>query len=148
MSMIRKRTSSNKCGGFTLLELLTVVAIISILVMISVPIYRNVQKDAEKKVLEYNAKVISTVLYQYLEELREDGELDRTTVRRLTATAIGDSEHPLYGRIDGSNLDETWITYVNMNYTSEEYGGFGLEWKGYQVEYHVGEDIEVTSLAE
>ena len=51
--MTETKTSSRKRAGFTLLELLAVVAIISILVMISVPVYHNVQENAEKKVLEY-----------------------------------------------------------------------------------------------
>jgi len=123
-----------------------VVAIISILVMISVPIYRNVQKDAEKKVMEYNARVISTVLLQYLMEEREDAGLSRATVRGLMSSAIGDPENPLYGRIDGTNLDETWFTYINVNYTNQEYGGFGIEWGDYTAEYQLGQEIEVTDI--
>ncbi len=146
--MTHKRTSlSERLGnrnGFTLLELLTVVAIISILVMISVPIYRNVQKDAEMKVMEYNTRVVATVLQQYLNEKRDDGELSRSTVRELMSSAIGDPENPLYGRIDGTNLDETWFTYINVNYRDQKYYGFGIEWGNYTAEYRLGEGIKMT----
>ena len=146
--MMRKRTSLNNRHGFTLLELLTVVAIISILVTISVPIYRNVQKDAEKTVMEYNTKVISCVLRQYLDEQREEGNLSRSTVRGLLSAPIGDPENPLYGRIDGTNLKETWFTYVNVSYNSDGYGGFGIEWKHYTAEYSPGEGITVKDTSQ
>lgn len=148
MFTTRKRISLRKPQGFTLLELLTVVAILSILVMIAVPVYRNIQKDAEKKVLEYNVKIIASVLDQYLEEQREEGTLDRMAIRELTTEAIGDPKHPLYGRIDGSNLDETWIVYVNVNYKSQEYLGFQVEWKDYRAEYSTGKAIEIENISQ
>lgn len=148
--MTRRKTSLNKrlreTKGYTLLELLAVLAILSVLVTISVPVYRNVRKDAEMKVMEYNARVISTVLQQYLNEQREYEELNRSTVRDLMASAIGDPDHPLYGRIDGTNLDETWFTYININYQEQKYDGFGIEWNNYTAEYRLGEGIEVTDL--
>lgn len=150
--MIRKRTSLSKRlrdqKGYTLLELLAVMAVLSVLVTISVPIYRNVRKDAEMKVMEYNARVISTVLQQYLNEERESAGLTRNTVRDLMGSAIGDPDHPLYGRIDGTNLDETWFTYININYQDQRYGGFGIEWENYTAEYRLGEGIEVFDSRE
>lgn len=141
---LSKRLRSRK--GFTLLELLTVLSIISILVTISVPIYRDVREDAERKVMEYNTRVVSTVLLQYLSEERESRGLSRSTVRGLMSSAIGDEDNPLYGRIDGTNLDETWFTYININYRSQEYGGFGIECGDYIAEYRLGEGIEVTNI--
>ena len=132
--MTGTKTSSRKRAGFTLLELLAVVAIISILVMISVPVYHNVQEDAEKKVLEYNTRVLADVLSRYLEEERENGIVSRAVLREIMATAVGDPDNPLSGRIDGTSLDETWITYINVGSQSENYGGFTLEWNGYEAD--------------
>ena len=142
--MTETKTSSRKRAGFTLLELLAVVAIISILVMISVPVYHNVQENAEKKVLEYNTRVLADVMSQYLEEEREDGTVRRAVVREVMATAVGDPDNPLYGRIDGTSLDETWITYINVGNQSDDYGGFTLEWNGYEAEYTPGQPIKIT----
>jgi len=146
--MTRKRTSLSNSKGFTLLELLTVVAIIAVLVTISVPVYRNVEKKAEKTVFEYNVKVIASVLDQYVAEQREEGKISRAMVRELTSTAVGDPDHPLYGQIDGSNLDETWISYVNMNYKNEDYEGFEVEWKNYRAKYVRGKAIEIETISQ
>lgn len=148
MYMTGKRTSLSKSGGFTLLELLTVIAIISILVMISVPVYRNAQKNAEKTVFEYNVKIIASVLDEYMEEQREEGTLNRTTIRELTTAPIGDPNHPLHGRIEGSELDETWIVYVNVNYKSQDYEGFQVEWKDYRAEYSRGKATQIENISQ
>lgn len=110
--MPRKTSLSNRLRnrkGFTLLELLTVVAIISVLVTISVPIYHDVKRDAERKVLEYNTRVISNVLQQYMNEERELRGLSRSTVRDLMEFTLGDENNPLYGKIDGTNLELSLI---------------------------------------
>lgn len=100
------------------------------------------RKDAEKKVLEYNTRVLADVLSRYLEEERENGIVSRSVVREIMATAVGDPDNPLSGRIDGTSLDETWITYINVGSQSENYGGFTLEWNGYEAEYTPGQQIK------
>jgi len=127
---------------------LTVVGIISILVAISIPTYRNIQKNAEEKVLIYNVKILSSVIEEYLEEQRLAGNLRRTTIRRLMAAPVGDSQNPLSGRIEGSNLNETWIVYVNATYGSDDYGGFEIEWKKYRAKCYPGKDIEIETIGQ
>ena len=103
------------------------------------------QEDAEKKVLEYNTRVLADVLSRYLEEERENGIVSRSVVREIMATAVGDPDNPLSGRIDGTSLDETWITYINVGSQSENYGGFTLEWNGYEAKYTPGQAIKITN---
>lgn len=148
MYMLRRKTSLSENRGFTLLEMLAVIAIISILTAVSVPAYQNIKRKTEEKVLEYNARMISFVLREYLEEQRLEETSSRQTIRRLTATPVGDPENPLFDKIDGTNLEETWIIYVNASYGSEGYGGFELEWKNYRVKCYTGKEPEIETITD
>jgi len=58
-----QRTNNQK--GFTLVELMVVVVIIGILIAIAVPIYRNIQTNAEENACKANIRTIEGVLEVY-----------------------------------------------------------------------------------
>ena len=73
--MLKKFKKNQK--GFTLVELMVVVVIIGILVAIAVPVYRNVQTNAEKKANEANIRIIESAIQMFLAEGGTLDELDK-----------------------------------------------------------------------
>ncbi len=60
-----------KRKGFTLIELIVVIAVLAILVTIGVPRYLGYTKDAQKATMQADTKIIEQAAYQYV--LNNDG---------------------------------------------------------------------------
>ncbi|MVX62572.1 prepilin-type N-terminal cleavage/methylation domain-containing protein [Clostridium chromiireducens] len=96
---IRKRNelATKKKKGFTLIELIIVIAIIAILAAIAIPKFGQVKKDANFRADQANAKIIATAVAQAVSE----GE--------ITATAdVTDAKIAKY--IDGGAMPKSKTT--------------------------------------
>ncbi|MDU5921711.1 MAG: prepilin-type N-terminal cleavage/methylation domain-containing protein, partial [Finegoldia magna] len=72
----------NKKKGFTLLELLVVLAILAILIAIAVPVYKNQKEKAAITAHNANVRVLETAVESYRQD--NDGKLpDKLDINEL-----------------------------------------------------------------
>ncbi len=138
--MMRRRISLSDRQGFTLAEMLIVVAIIAILTSISVPAYNKVYSKVKKQTMDSNTRIISSIVEDYLAQQYEEGKLGRGILQKITDVPLGDSQNPLYGSIDGGDLKDIQILYININLKTGEYQGLELIWDDYIISYTKGSD--------
>ena len=95
----------NKKKGFTLLELLVVLAILAILIAIAVPVYKNQKEKAAITAHNANVRVLETAVESYkqdkgeypkdVEQLKNDGYIK--SVPKVPAGSVKDSDAKEYG---------------------------------------------------
>lgn len=82
-----RRTKANK-KGFTLVELMIVVAVMAVLVAVAVPIYRNVSSHAEKQTCITNMRIMSDTLNNYRSGFSRDDSMAPITLPDFTITRV------------------------------------------------------------
>ena len=70
---MKLQTLKKKKKGFTLLELLVVLAILAILIAIAIPVYKNQKEKAAITAHNANVRVLETAVESYSQD--HDGEL-------------------------------------------------------------------------
>lgn len=110
--MARRTQSGRLTRGFTLIELMIVMAIISILVAVAVPMYQKSVVRAKESVLRQNLFTLRNVIDEFtydkakapqsLEDLVQEGYLRQLPVDPMTGTS------------DWTTIQEDAVTSVNQ----------------------------------
>ncbi|GAA0752439.1 prepilin-type N-terminal cleavage/methylation domain-containing protein [Clostridium sartagoforme] len=124
--MIKNTNNKKKKKGFTLIELIIVIAIIAILAAIAIPKFGEVRKNANVKSDVANAKTIANAVTALIAE-------DKLTVPTTTALTIDSTEDDEdSGKIEAylQNVPTVKSVSGTTNFTVEIKAGGGVIVKG------------------
>lgn len=107
------RRLSRREQGFTLIELVVVIAIIAILIAVAIPIYQNVTRSAAQKAHDTNLRSIDLAVQQFhfdkdffpgaIDDLVTDGFLEE--IPAIPAVLKGKDEY-----LSGEQLDSYYLS--------------------------------------
>ncbi len=124
-----------KRKGFTLIELIVVIAVLAILVTIGVPRYLGYTKDAEKATMQADTKIIEQAVYQYALNnddawpyLNEEVTVDWTKAGKELKDVIG--ENAKAHKIDFEKIDPYIRSLSTKDYENEFFIVIGGEHEG------------------
>lgn len=105
--MLKKLYALKNKKGFTLVELMVVVAILGILVAVAVPVYNNATEKAAKQTDEANARTLTSAVSQI--KTMNDGKLQDGTKKTIVEGTVITKDSEFY---DGEKSVKLAPTYV------------------------------------
>lgn len=145
--MIKRNKNKKKTSGFTLLELIVVLAIAAVLVTILLPRvsgYVNRSKEVRAKA---EAQTVCQALLLYLMDLEAEGSLPESWELALEVCIPFEEaeDHVLMPYLEGKTLSEGMITSIFYDHTLESYEGILYETGTYLLEAWPNGNVEVLS---
>ena len=116
----------NNKKGFTLAELLIVVAIIAVLAAISIPIFNSQLSKAKEATNTANARSLyATLVADYLDNNKIDGTLSGTSLNGEGKIAFGDNVFEFNDQVTSLTISTSDYPTVTLNQKSGASNTFG-----------------------